>query len=152
SLDGKEVSAADARGNIHRWDVAGGREVVRLQVGAHDDLAIAFSPDLTQAAVVRPFKTDIQIWSLTTPVRMVGKLKGSSRRDVRNLCWSPAGSMIAAASANEVCVWGAQSHDLIWNSNAGGRHPQGLAWSPDGKRLAADFGKTIQVCEPGRTK
>jgi WD40 repeat protein len=112
--DGKTLAWAAVQGEVVLWDVAAGKEQQRLPAERLPGLAsaLAFSPDGKAVAVTRGGEI-IEVWDVATGKRV-----------------AHAGEVAPRAGGL-----------LVVSSNLGGPSAA-LAFSPDGKRLAASFGGT----------
>jgi RNA polymerase sigma factor (sigma-70 family) len=112
--DGKTLAWAAVQGEVVLWDVAAGKEQQRLPSERLAGLAsaIAFSPDGKAVAVSRGVE-GVEVWEVATG-KQVARAGEAARR---------AGAR------------------LVVSSNLSGPGTA-LAFSPDGKRLAASFGGT----------
>lgn len=150
SPDARRVAAAGTGGALLIWDVASGTEVSRLQANAVPLADVAWSPDGQQVAGAGWDRT-LRIWDVTT-----GNVARSTPHPdaVWAVDYSPDGRQIATGTGGvlegvAIDEKYAQSEDnmvRIWDSATGGlirelkgpRHVvRDLAYSPDGKLLAA---------------
>lgn len=139
------------------WDVATGKETVRL---ALDDLyfkTIVWSPDLKHAITISSSAL-VHLWDAATgkPKTMLGD-NGAS---VKHIAWSPDGEKFTIATERAVSLRDAQDGKEIATLPYESAGP-GVFWSPDGKKLAlrasrevflvvhADMGKEFVVLRHG---
>lgn len=141
SADGEQFVSAgfDRRVAVVRLDTGA---VVRELTGFHRwPLAVAVSPDGTRIAAGTA-AGELVLWDAATGER-VGALEGGDGGPA--LAWSAAGGAIAAAWTS-IDVWDAASgaHRLQLPGHPAGT--RGLAFSPDGRRLAsAGIDKRVRV-------
>jgi WD40 repeat protein len=175
SPDGKLLAAAGTEKVVRRWEVDGWRELKALQ--GHQDrvVGLAFTPDGKQIATCSFDKT-VRLWGADgrTQTRLADEPEL-----VRCLALSPDGKRVAAGDVKgALAVWDAStgrelarwtaapgSDIRLWDPTTGKRlnpttAPVGgvrhLAFSPDGKRLAAAGGgrmnEAISVWDVGTWK
>jgi WD40 repeat protein len=153
------------------WDLAGGRERMRLRGHASVVSSLAFAPDerwLAKASAVSSltFSPDgrwlasggrvdgmVIVWDLATG-RPQQKLSGSPG-PIMSLSSSPDGTRLASVNCYESCV-------RLWDSKAGrldrliaahSSAPNAVAFAPDGRMLAiagSDGGVGLWEVETGR--
>jgi RNA polymerase sigma factor (sigma-70 family) len=145
SPDGKLLAAATGDGSITIWDVASGKEVVRLQARAAVVLrgapagGVAFAPDGKRLASAGPDDV-VRLWDAAT-----GKLvfRSEGGKEARALAFSPDGKLLVTSGTGAVArVWDAATGQEVRHLAApeGGT---GLAFSPDGKVLAIEGGDKV---------
>ena len=134
------------------WDAATGRLLLKLD--AHNTMpGVAFSPDGRRVAVVSlPFWTPpgdagVDVWELENG-RGMRTLLGLTAATTR-LAYSPDGRLIAALSENwRAALWEADAGRLrfLLDAPVGAFVDScGMAFSPDGKRLAAAAGEGARL-------
>lgn len=134
SPDGKSVVTAGWDQSARVWDVASGKELVRLVGHSSKVNAATWSPDGTRILTASDDKT-VEIWEAFTGKRLVA-LEGHT--DVVNTArWSPDGSAIATGSKDySARIWDATTGKERFKLTGHNHDIDVVAWSPDGKRLA----------------
>ncbi len=119
--------------SIHLWDARTGVQQYRL--GGHERgvLSVAFSPDGKRLVSGNPFEP-VRLWDLAQRkvIRQFEQPHGGL-----SLTFSPDGKLVAGATMNgEVRLWDAPSGKLVRQLTGYQGWVNGLAFSPDGRRLA----------------
>jgi len=135
SPDGKLVATASDDGTAKIWDVDTGKELLTLS--GHDGTVhdISFSPDGRHLASASDDGT-AKIWNVKTGKE---ELTFSGHGDtVFDVAYSPDGNFVATSGLDEyVRIWDAATGDeLLALLFEGGNQLRGLAFSPDGTRIA----------------
>jgi WD40 repeat protein/serine/threonine protein kinase len=165
SGDGKLLAAVMTWETVAVWDTATGRRVHELEAAPTWACCVAFSPDGQRLAVGSgsdryPLPGSLQIWDLATG--QVSLTLEGFHDAVLSVAFSPDGTRVAAgigeargkgraASPGEVRVWDASTGQRIYSLRA---HPYcvyGIAFSPDGRRLASAGGR-FGTRQPGEVK
>jgi len=135
SPDGSEIASGGNEG-IAIFDSASGRQKRRLTKTHGATVSITFSPDGERLATLS-VECYVQIWDLV--LGREKRLLGSAQRLTGGggqVAFSPDGRWLAATCGEEVRIWDAESgeelHALKWHL----KWINGLAFSPDGSRLA----------------
>jgi WD40 repeat protein len=154
SPDGARLASASGDGTVRVWDANAGQEVLALRGHTDAVTSVAFSPDGSRLASASDDKT-VKVWD-TGSGQEVLTLKGHTRR-VQGVAWSPDGTRLASAATDardksgELKVSNARSIDKpgelkVWDARTGQEALTlrgatgpfvGVAFSPDGRRLAA---------------
>ncbi|HZD58285.1 MAG TPA: BTAD domain-containing putative transcriptional regulator [Anaerolineales bacterium] len=137
SPDGKRLATASDDGTARIWDLASGEELLTLSGHTAEVKSVAFSPDGRRIAT-GSFDTTIKIWDAE-----IGKLLYTLRghtNPIWRVKFSPGGDRLASSGFDSAKVWdlgaaGAAQANPVLNTFPGDFGP-GLAFSPDGKRLA----------------
>jgi RNA polymerase sigma factor (sigma-70 family) len=145
SPDGKRL--ASNKGRLSLWDVATGTK----QPGFAADYqkwaqSLAFSPDGQTVAVTADRDPLIRFFSTAT-----GKLTSQIKEDhpwtIYAVAFSPDGKSLATAGEDSVArVWDLTTHKALHQFRLA-EPVTDVAWSPDGKRLAAGAERTVTVWE-----
>ena len=127
----------------------------------HHDIvnAVQWSPDSTQIASASDDQT-VQVWDAFTGQTIA--IYGGHSAQVKTVAWSPDGNLIASGSVDgTIEIWQVSTRNLLQTLHlqaaatpfhigalqalSGGGNPgvYKLAWSPDGKRLAAAMNSNI---------
>src|SRR5260221_2554736 len=127
----------------------------------HHDIvnAVQWSPDSTQIASASDDQT-VQVWDALSG--QTASIYGGHSAQVKTVAWSPDGNLIASGSVDgTVEIWQVSTRNLLETLHlqptattshigalqalSGGGNPgvYKLAWSPDGKRLAAAMNSNI---------
>jgi WD40 repeat protein/tRNA A-37 threonylcarbamoyl transferase component Bud32 len=155
-------------GVVKVWDASTGRELFTLRGHADPVWSVAFSPDGKRLAsgsghpVVAGKAGEVKVWDVSTSTegRQAGgremlSLQGHTGT-VHSVAFSPDGKRLASASAGgwrgnpgkpgELIVWDVQTGQAVFTLRGQGGWVFGLAYSPDGKRLAgASYDRTVKV-------
>jgi WD40 repeat protein/serine/threonine protein kinase len=144
SRDGRHIASAARDGTIRLWDSASARIVATLESSAKLRLrAIAYAPkgnllassgsEISPTNVSEP---DVRLWNPETG-QLVAALKPHNE-EVLALAWSPQADRLAAGSGEQIRVWDiAERKSIAVFGGQYGAIEMSLAWSPDGRMLAA---------------
>ncbi len=155
SPDGKTIASGSLDGTVTLQDVETGREISRQAGHLGSIRGLAFSPDGATLAV-GALQGDVRIWDVTG-----GRVRVAihyQRRTIDNLAFAPDGKRLALAlggtdsdQKSEVVIWTvAGGHEAI--RVLGEASDARVAFSPDGKTLAASCGQFVKLwdVESGR--
>jgi WD40 repeat protein len=140
SPDGRILAAGTGHGKVRLWRVADGAVERVLEAGEHDLWAVAFSAD-GGALVASDGLPEVFVWRVAD-----GELLRSFRREgPRNprppqptaVALSPDGALLALKRRGEVRLWRTDDGSLLRVLNAPGPGTGCLAFSGDGRVLAA---------------
>ena len=176
SPDSKLLSVGEASGRIVVYSWTDGQQLASLEIGSHQVHALTFARDRRRPQTTPAGDTPLAGWLLAA-----GDAGGSvviwdlshaaprsycrgSNFDVYAAAFSPDSSLLASAGRSEVRLWDVATGRLLLMlspSTAGGEFRNwqtGLAFSPDGKRLAVSCrtifgyagGLDVWELEPGR--
>ncbi len=133
SPDGSLLAAGSAAGPVRLWDVATGKQVAELSGHEGGSGDVAFAPDGVTLASAGLDGT-IRLWDVATR-EAVAILRGHAGR-VTRVAFSPDGRVIASGSEDEtVRIWDRRAHAPPSTIEIGSK-VHGVAFSPDGTRLA----------------
>ena len=141
SPDGSMLAAGTFRGWITLWDVASRERTGTLAGHTGWTLALAFSPDgATLISGAFSDEDKMKVWDVATG-ELIGVLKGHTD-SIEQLLFSPDGSILASASFDySIGLWDAAALKLRYRLvRVGGRGIRSIAFSPDGRVLAATAG------------
>ena len=164
SRDGKRLASSDYRlgsWGVTVWDMETGKLLVSLKHSG-PVRAVAFNADGTRLACggnianKHDKPADLKVWDLETG-KVIFELEGHVP-GVAGVCYSPDGKKIASLAGNlygksaELKEWDARTGKEILNfqrpavaGGFGGGIVGGLAYSPDGKRIAAGMAQMLNV-------
>ena len=139
SPDGSMLAAGTVDGWITLWDVASRERTGTLAGHTEWTLALAFSPD--GALLISGAFSDedkMKAWDVATG-ELAGVLKGHTA-SISQLLFSPDGSILASASYDySIGLWDVAARKVRYRLvRPGGRGIDSIAFSPEGRVLAAD--------------
>lgn len=156
SPDGRRLAVGSQEGNTVIYDTQTGSPLQTLETGGYIDV-LAFSPDGRYLAAARG---DIIFWDLKTGQKT--KTLEGHRSSVIGISFSPDGRFLASASRDKTArLWNAETGEAIkvletQTPIAVAYSPKPLKWkmpvtavafSPDGKTLAATTGRAVHLWE-----
>jgi WD40 repeat protein len=140
SPDGKMVATAAADGTIRLWDAVEGKATRKLVANANIVHSVAFSPD--GRLLASDSNHLVRLWDVNT-TRIKDTIKGH-REAVNAIAINSNGSMLAAgAYDNSIGLWDVRSAGFLRRLYREGLPGSSIAFSPDGKLLAANTARTI---------
>jgi RNA polymerase sigma factor (sigma-70 family) len=132
SPDGKTVVSYGGNPFITFWDAATGREIRRLPKGAR---AAVFTPD--GRTLISSGDFEAHFWDAAKGRELHKK---GIDRGITCLAVSPDGKQLAACGPYaQIKVWDVATDRLVNTFALKGREPSAVAFSPDGKLLAAGY-------------
>jgi WD40 repeat protein/transcriptional regulator with XRE-family HTH domain len=145
SPDGTRLATASQDGTARVWDWTTQREIFSLPIGNAGNIALAFSPDGKRLATTGEDNT-IVVWDAIRGNKLLA-MTGHTAPVVQTV-FDPAGTQLATFSENNeegIKVWDANTGKELFTLQE--ENPIfGLAFSPDGKQLAAvGLGGTADV-------
>jgi WD40 repeat protein/serine/threonine protein kinase len=134
SPDGKRLASGSGNYILRVWNVETGQEELTLTEHRHWVWSVTFDPDGKRMASADGSGTII-VWDAQG--RVVKSFKGHAK-GANHLAFSPDGKRLATASLDGTCkVWNTDSWGEIRCLRGNGETFEAVAWSSDGKALAA---------------
>jgi WD40 repeat protein len=154
SPDGSRIISGSRDNTLRIWDSKSGVTVsASRNLEAHSESVqwAAFSPD-GKRIVSGSLDRTARVWDSATGALVAGPFEASSV--VFCVAFSADMKRIVSAGRKEVRVWDLETGGLVvepltWSGDESSGKPDGVAFSPDGKRLVVgcDEGKTLRVWE-----
>ncbi|MBI3839667.1 MAG: WD40 repeat domain-containing protein, partial [Planctomycetia bacterium] len=142
--DGESLASGGDDRQIVVWQVAAGKQAMRLPTHASVVYSVAYSPDSGLLAAVG-FEHQVRIYDAHTGLQ-VKELEGPGR-DLRSAVFSPDGKQLAVAGRNgQVRIWSVPSGKMHVEIGAGPNRIRTLAYLPEGDKLvSAGEGREIFI-------
>jgi WD40 repeat protein len=156
SPDGKTIAIGFSNGDgaVQVWDASNSTLIETLDTGAYWISSVQFSPDGSKLALggaTSSFDGLVEVWDLSTGVQL-SSMKTSADNGILAVAFSPDGSILASggSSANGnplvikgvVELWKVSTGALISALRTAATDTMAIAFSPDGKTLAAAGAKS----------
>jgi WD40 repeat protein len=150
------AAVKELRTTVQVWDVGTGQRLVLLKGHPTEDIrALAFSADGRRLASAcgtdeqRTVLEQVKTWDLDTGLELRTLGSGEGHREVNCLAFSPDGRLVVTGVTNysgdhAVRLWETSTGRLV-QSLAVDRGVLAVAYSADGRRLAASCGATARV-------
>jgi WD40 repeat protein len=142
SPDGEILAHLKTDGSVRLLDAGTGKEKHRLKL-ASEAYSMAFAPDTKTL-----FTGNGQAWDVKTgkeSFRLEGigndRTKGQDWKRARVLVCAPDGKTVAAAEPESLRIWDATTGKKIQASKTVLKRLHGIAFSPDGKKIAVSGSK-----------
>jgi WD40 repeat protein len=147
SPDGRTI--ATNSGDFNRWDLESGEQMplgwsgfgTALPGGRFPAGGVAYSPDGRTVATAHgeqrgdDYQSVIFFWDARTGHQLGEMAAGFTQEYSRTIAYSPDGNTLAAVSGPMLRAWDTQSRRELVTRKTSRKHFQGLAFTPDGRRL-----------------
>jgi len=147
SPDGKRIVSSSLDKNIKVWDAETGKELKAFRGHDWSVECVAFTPD-GKRLISASWDDTVKLWDVMIDRESI-KIHGH-RRVARSIAFSPDGRQIVSGSYDyTIKLWNAQTGEAIRtmrvrglfpSGQALGLTPSGVAFSPDGRRIASGEG------------
>jgi len=133
SPDGRRLATASSDHTARLWDTASGNELWRTSTHSDRVWGVAFSPDGHTVATASEDST-VRLWDSASgkEQRRIG-----TQTPVGRVTFSPDGRVLAAGVGGALMQWDARTGAVVRQLATGGARVASIAYSTDGKLLAA---------------
>jgi WD40 repeat protein/tRNA A-37 threonylcarbamoyl transferase component Bud32 len=145
--DGATLASAGVDGTVRLWEVASGREALRLRAGGATAVhSLAFSPDGTRLAAAGDDGA-LRVWETATAQEaLVLKGHGAPLQPLFAVAFSPDGRRLATAGKDEVVrIWDTTTGNLIRTLHGHAGAVRGLAYGTGGRLASAGDDWAVRV-------
>jgi WD40 repeat protein len=144
SPDNTRLASVSAEGRIYVWDPQNGKLLRQWDAKQSGDIVLAYAPGSRTLATAF---TTVRLWNAETGAE-IGQLPINPLDPVETLAFSSEGKTLALGlHSGQIDLWDVKEKKTVGSFKyVGSLHA--LAWSPDGKKLAAAGGAKILVWDP----
>jgi WD40 repeat protein/tRNA A-37 threonylcarbamoyl transferase component Bud32 len=149
SADGQRLAAAWADDTVKVWSTADGKELLTLPAHRSPVLAVAFSPDGKHLATGGPNEKgreppELRVWDAANGAPVYTQ-KVPKHQAIFQIDYRHDGQQIVLAACDGVIVCDAATGEEVRNLPVAAGWVHCAAFSPDGSRIAASFGRMIKL-------
>src|SRR5262249_31204067 len=142
SPDGKRLASGEDKAIVRVWDVATGRVELTLTEHKHPVWSVDLDPEGKRLVSADAGGT-VKVWDAKG--QLVHSCQGHTK-EVNHLAFSPDGKRLATASGDGTCkVWDTDNWQEVQSLPGSKTVSHAVAWSRDGKRLAAGDDAEVSV-------
>jgi WD40 repeat protein len=139
SADGKHLASVGHSRIARVWDIVRGREICSFERHNTSVYSVAFHPSGKYLAS-GDTNFNVRLWSPATGKEIPGSPLCKHSDVLQRIAFSRDGKYLATASAREIIVWDTERFKPLRTFDRLAGRIWSVAFSPDGKRLAAATG------------
>jgi WD40 repeat protein len=142
SPDGKRLASGSLNGILRVWDVASGREQLTLTDHTSEVVSVAWAPE-GKRLVSADWSGTVKVWDAQG--KPLTSFQGHEK-GINQLAFSPDGKRLATPSFDGTCkIWDTDNWQKVHSLPAKGKTFAAVAWSRNGKLLAAGDDEQVIV-------
>jgi WD40 repeat protein len=146
--DASLIAAGSEDGQIIVWTLPEGKPIASLKANSSEIVRLAFGHNPLRRPGPKPPGTDwllaagghggnLSIWDLREKAQCSLCYDPSPSQELMGLTFSPDGTTIASTGRLMIMLWDVASGELLLTAGGPGSYNTSLAFSPDGRQLAA---------------
>lgn len=145
NFDGSRLATVDGTETIHIWDTAASTRLKSFQAGTRSIEAIAWRPSPNSNQLASVEIGFVRVWDTDTGEEVNSFFDGNQYFSI--VAWSPDGTLLGAASDDEIYVWEVASDELKMSRPRDIEGVTALSWRPDGSELVEIGSDTTTIWE-----